>query len=275
MTRVGYILAYMQQNCICISGAIVRVAAGARRAFTLVELLVVIGIIALLLGLLLPSLANARRQANAVKCLSNLRNMAAAHCIYVNDHRGAIIQAGFGHGATAHAEQGAWFFTLQRYYGTKLLLRCPADDSPHWEGGTPVPLSTAGDPRWRRTSYGINNFLDPELCPIGGIYVAGPYRKITQVRRASAVVHFIEMAQHGEYAGADHPHVENWWVPGLPDLPPARAAAHLQTNVHGGKRATWAAAANYAFLDGHAERLTFGDVYRSPTQNKFDPYVAQ
>jgi prepilin-type N-terminal cleavage/methylation domain-containing protein/prepilin-type processing-associated H-X9-DG protein len=66
-----------------------------RRAFTLVELLVVIGIIAVLIAILLPALQNARESANRVACLSNLKQLGIAQALYQNDFGGSVVPAGY------------------------------------------------------------------------------------------------------------------------------------------------------------------------------------
>src|SRR5690606_17549096 len=97
--------------------------------FTLVELLVVVGIIAVLLGLLLPALGRARAAADATACLANLRNMALAAQMYAHDNQGYLVQAGLGHDGAHSHDEVAWFATLQPYYQNKLVARCPADHS--------------------------------------------------------------------------------------------------------------------------------------------------
>lgn len=71
-----------------------------RSGFTLVELLVVIGIIAVLVGILLPALNRAREQARSAKCLSNVRQLATAFFMYTNENKGWFPCVGvFGGGA--------------------------------------------------------------------------------------------------------------------------------------------------------------------------------
>src|SRR5690554_5482520 len=61
-----------------------------RQAFTLVELLVVIGILAILISLLLPTLSSARRSARTAACLSNIRQLGMTFRFYAMDNNGYL-----------------------------------------------------------------------------------------------------------------------------------------------------------------------------------------
>ena len=77
-------------------GAHIMTRTQSRRAFTLVELLVVIGIIALLVSILLPALNKAKESSRQVKCLSNLKQLGNATMQYVNDNKGVLPAAAGG-----------------------------------------------------------------------------------------------------------------------------------------------------------------------------------
>src|SRR5947209_3782898 len=79
-----------------------RVAAG----FTLVELLIVIGIIALLISILLPALNAAREQARSAACLSNLHQLGISHTNYISESGGYILPTDYRDSTTAAGANG-------------------------------------------------------------------------------------------------------------------------------------------------------------------------
>lgn len=116
--------------------------AGAIRAFTLIELLVVIAIIAVLVGILIPTLAGAREATRSAACLGNLRQIMIICRVYADANKGAGPAIGVPYGTlpnwalVVQSEAGQVGTTTAELYRERSLLVCPSANAAYGGGMT-------------------------------------------------------------------------------------------------------------------------------------------
>ncbi len=203
------------------------------RGFTLIEMLVVLGIIAVLFAILFPVFSRARASARSAACVSQLSQLYKAAKMYSDDHDRTLVPARTQ--ARSTGTQGiTWCVLLEPYMKGDQILICPEDDQPR------ATASSICKPH----SYGINYLLS-----YNSAWGAYPFvLNMSSINRVSDIVQFFDMDTRQDAMGASY---QSHRV--------SRVAARHNER------------ANFAFLDGHVKNLPVQSVDNVRSWNPFAP----
>jgi prepilin-type N-terminal cleavage/methylation domain-containing protein/prepilin-type processing-associated H-X9-DG protein len=246
-----------------------------RPAFTLVELLVVIGIIAVLIAILMPALQRARTQAQQTQCLSNMRQIGTTLTMFANEHKGYLVKAWFNSGPREPGDNSwnyrdtpaertwEWSYILSTYVNkSQDVFRCPSD--PAGDAGTNDFFYTVTLPGNVTEGY-------PRSYRLNISNMAGPFNaiRIAQLRSASKAIVIAE-GRKG-VTGAGWNQLATWEVDNGVVVPTFTTAQRTpETNVAYDRHSlkpdnktspTFNGRSNYVFADGHAESMEYKDTW--------------
>lgn len=171
------------------------------RGFTLIELLVVIAVIAVLMGILLPSLGMARMQAKRLVSNSNLRQIGFGMTMYADAHRGLFPGSSHGYSSNEDIKEHSWIYTLKPYISDVNEVRiCPADPNRH------ARLDAGA------SSYILNEYIVDARSPFGNL-IGKSYRNKYKLKRPERTFTvFIASDKIKPADKNDHTHSRLWFL---------------------------------------------------------------
>lgn len=141
-----------------------------RRAFTLLELLIVIAIIAILAAILFPVFAQAREKARQTACLSNLHQVGLATIMYAQDYDEIMPGTDFGGEEGDPGPEYFWGDLLQPYLKNRQILTCPSASIP-LRYTSPLPNFPQGISLEWSYNYAINDIRDIHEVRLGAAHM--------------------------------------------------------------------------------------------------------
>lgn len=247
--------------------------AARRGGFTLVELLVVIGIIALLIAILMPALSTAREHARRIKCVSNIRQLSMAWLMYANENKGRFCPPSGGPQVPGSPRTFGWLVNvppnasgnnrhvdvttgmLWRYLRSRDVYLCPSDPQQLVQSGT----NAGAIPGSSGFSYGVNTWLgDPRnwLVESNAPFLP-PYQALGQIKHTERTALMLETntVDSVYYASQPFPVYVKHTLYGVYPQGWLTWPIISYTHTNGGGRI---AGCSVSFVDGHAIFWTYG-----------------
>lgn len=203
--------------------------------FTLIEVLVVIGIVAVMAAVAIPAGISIKESSLQSNCAGNLRNLGVAFHLYAQENGGVFPE-------TSHTALGdrPWISALESQLGKNYEKSriCPADPKKEdriRDGGT---------------SYVLNSYIFvPKIDPFGRPMGKLLNRPALLPEPDRTLLAFVCSDQMGTGPGNDHTHSERWtaWDAVRRDISPDR--------FHGGRSGGSKGKSNYLYADGHVESI--------------------
>lgn len=219
-----------------------------RNGFTLVELLVVIGLVVALSSLVIVAVKKGIAMSKMATCASNLRNIGIAMQQFANDNQGFYPD-------TTHTKpaEEAWITQLEEYLGENSdVFICPAD------------LRAKERRSNRASSYILNNLVFAAEIDAMSDTPQIPYNRPDRLPEPSQTILVFPVSDsRSPYRGEDHTHSEMWssWGSVTRDIAPDIHKRQSSANSSKGS-------ANYLYADGHVESFTANEFKQQIEQGK-------